>query len=398
MRRYRARRTAGVVATLLLTLALAATGALALTHFPSSPSTPEETAGELRATILSRPHTFVDGETMLVLRAAQLRPLVSVVDARVVVDIAGLRDVLAPAFPPHEARSAELRTSASDAWVVPARPGRELDPYATAATIVSAPRSTTHAVEFRPIAPEVTTAELEALRVTEVVSEFTTHYPAGQPRVVNIRRAAELLDGTMLGPGETFSMNDALGERTTAKGFVAAPMISGGRLVDSVGGGISQVATTLYNAAFFAGLDLVAHTPHSFYIDRYPMGREATISWGGPELIFRNEWDASLLMRLTATETSITVRFYSSKLGRRVETSTGEPYAYRAPVTREVPDATLAPGERVLVEEAGAAGFTVDYTRVVLQNERVIRDETFRARYEPHNAVVLVGVASVHNR
>jgi vancomycin resistance protein YoaR len=135
--------------------------------------------------------------------------------------------------------------------------------------------------------------------------------------VLNIRRAAEEIDGTILDPGETFSMNEALGERTTAKGYVPAPMISNGRLVDSVGGGISQLATTLYNAAFFAGFDLVEHTPHSLYIDRYPMGREATVSWGGPELIFRNDKQASLLIKATATDTSITVRFYSSTLGRR---------------------------------------------------------------------------------
>jgi VanW like protein len=103
------------------------------------------------------------------------------------------------------------------------------------------------------------------------------------PRVHNIRRATQLLDGRLIAGGARFSMNDALGRRTRARGFVPAPMISGGRLVDSVGGGISQVATTMFNAAFFAGLRLVAHTPHSFYISRYPKGREATVSWGGPD-------------------------------------------------------------------------------------------------------------------
>jgi vancomycin resistance protein YoaR len=127
-------------------------------------------------------------------------------------------------------------------------------------------------------------------RPVVMVSHFRTLYPPGEPRVINIRRAAQLLDGTVLAPGERWSMNSALGRRTRARGFVPAPMISGGVLVNSVGGGISQVATTLYNAAFFAGLRLVAHTPHSFYISRYPMGREATISWGGPELIFQNDW------------------------------------------------------------------------------------------------------------
>ena len=196
-------------------------------------------------------------------------------------------------------------------------------------------------------------------RADELVSSFTTRYTPGEPRVVNIRRAAALLDRTVLGPGQTFSMNAALGERTLERGFVPAPMILGGRLVDSIGGGISQVATTLFNAAFFAGLDLVEHTPHSFYIDRYPMGREATVSWGGPELVFRNDWPAPLRMRLQATATSLTVRFYSARLGRRVETET-----------------------RVSNRRA-STGFTVEYTRRVFRYGRLLRDERYRWRYEP---------------
>jgi hypothetical protein len=99
--------------------------------------------------------------------------------------------------------------------------------------------------------------------------------------VINIRRAAVLLHRTLLRPGARFSLNERLGKRTRARGFVAAPSISGPIHVDSVGGAVSQVATTLYNAAFFAGLRLIAHTPHSFYNSRYPKGREATISWRG---------------------------------------------------------------------------------------------------------------------
>jgi VanW like protein/G5 domain len=228
-----------------------------------------------------------------------------------------------------------------------------------------------------------------------LVGSFATNYEPGQPRVRNIKLAARMLDGTVLSPGETFSMNEALGERTIARGFVPAPSISGGRFVDSVGGGISQVATTLYNAAFFAGLDLVAHTPHSFYIDRYPIGREATISWGGPELVFRNQWEAPLRMRLRATATRLSVRFYSARLGRRVETETGTPYAYVQPVRIRVTNPSLGPGNERVVQEAGEPGFTVEYTRRVYRRGVLIRHERFRTRYEPRNAVVEVGPTAV---
>jgi vancomycin resistance protein YoaR len=209
-----------------------------------------------------------------------------------------------------------------------------------------------------PPQPRIRDPEPKPPPANEVVARFTTRYPAGEPRVTNIRRAAELLDGTQLRPGATFSMNAALGERTLERGFVPAPSIVDDRFVDSVGGGISQVATALYNAAFFAGLDLVEHTPHSIYIDRYPLGREATISWGGPELVFRNDWPAPLRMHLRATDTELTVRFVSAGLGRRVETETSDRIA------------------------SGGDGFTVEYTRRVYRYDELIVEERFRSRYE----------------
>ena len=228
-------------------------------------------------------------------------------------------------------------------------------------------------------------------RGNQVVARFTSRYEPGEPRVINIRRAAQLLDRTIIPSGGYFSMNKALGRRTVERGFVPAPMISGGRLVNSVGGGISQVATALYNAAFFAGLTLVEHTPHSFYISRYPMGCEATISWGGPELVFKNAWDAPVVMRLKATATAITVTLYSEPAGRRVDSWTGRPYGYVQPTTRFVPNSYLRRGVQRVVQEAGGPGFTVQYGRRVLRGSRVVSNDRFRVRYEPVNRIVEVG-------
>jgi vancomycin resistance protein YoaR len=209
--------------------------------------------------------------------------------------------------------------------------------------------------------------------------------------VTNIRRAAEILDGTIVRAGEAFSLNRALGRRTVEKGFVAAPQILDGRLEDAVGGGISQVATTLYNAAFFAGVELVAHQAHQFYISRYPMGREATVSWGGPELIFRNDWPAAILMKVAASDSAITIRFYSRELGRRVETTTGEPYAVTRPRTIRTLNSALPPGTTSAVQSSGASGFAVRYTRRVFKRETLVRNERFTVRYDPQNAIVEVG-------
>jgi vancomycin resistance protein YoaR len=188
-----------------------------------------------------------------------------------------------------------------------------------------------------------------------------------------------------------FSLNRALGRRTTSRRFVPAPMISGGLLVDSVGGGISQLATTLYNAAFFAGLELIEHSPHSFYISRYPMGREATISWGGPELTFRNDWNGTVGIDVLATDSWVRVRLFSQRLGRRIETETGQPYAVVAPRTIVVFNRSLAPGERRLRQVVGSHRFDVEYTRRVYAGPVLRRRERFRVRYQPQNGVVEVG-------
>jgi vancomycin resistance protein YoaR len=147
----------------------------------------------------------------------------------------------------------------------------------------------------------------------------------------------------------------------------------------------------MFNAAFFAGLRLDVHQAHQFYISRYPMGREATVSWGGPELIFTNDWKAGLLIKVNAWSTGIRISFYSSKLRRRVETVTEDPYGYVQPRTRLVKNPALKPGERRVVQGAGPAGFTVQYTRKVYRGDELIKDERYRTRYDAENAFVEIG-------
>ncbi len=156
-------------------------------------------------------------------------------------------------------------------------------------------------------------AEAEELGIVELVGSFTTSYTPGQNRVTNIRRIAELTQGVILAPGETFSLNDHVGRRTRENGFVAAGTIVNGHLVDSVGGGISQFATTIFNAAFFAGLEFEEYQAHSIYFSRYPYGREATISWPRPHLKIHNPTPYGILIWPTSTSNSVTVDLYSTK-------------------------------------------------------------------------------------
>lgn len=160
--------------------------------------------------------------------------------------------------------------------------------------------------------------------VTAKVGEFTTRHACCQSRVTNIHRIADIVRGIYLLPGESVSLNEYVGQRTREKGFVAAGAIRSGHLEDEVGGGVSQFATTIFNAAFFAGLDIPVYQAHSLYFSRYPFGREATISHPAPDLVLHNVTDYPVLIWTSYTDTSITVEMYSTpnvlveELGQRV--------------------------------------------------------------------------------
>ncbi len=155
-------------------------------------------------------------------------------------------------------------------------------------------------------------AQVEALGINEVVGEFTTNHACCENRVQNIHRIADIVRGVVILPGEQFSINEYVGRRTTEGGFVPAGTIQQGRFVDGVGGGISQFATTMFNAAFFGGLDFIAYQSHSIYISRYPRGREATLSYPVPDLIVENNTPYGMLVWTSYTDTSITVQLWST--------------------------------------------------------------------------------------
>ncbi len=279
-----------------------------------------------------------------------------------------------------------------DGWrLVPERPGVVLDGMRIGAALVRDTESSVFVARFADAKPTLTVALAKKLGIRELVAEFTTEHKCCAPRVTNIHHGAEIVDGTVIRSGEEFSLNEVLGERTAARGFVMAPQIRGGRLEDAIGGGVSQIATTVFNAAFFAGVELVQHQPHQFYISRYPMGREATVSWGAPELIWRNDWPAAILVDVATTDTSITVRFFSSLLGREVRTTMGTPTGYVQPRRIVVRNKELKPGERVVIQEPGPPGFSISYTRTVLRAGKVTRDERWHWRYDAENGIVELG-------
>ncbi len=275
--------------------------------------------------------------------------------------------------------------------VVPDRPGVRLDAGKVADALLPVLAETGPdrrvKVGVTTAQADFTTEDARALKIREPVSSFVTYYPDADYRNINQGRAAELINGTVLMPGDTFSFNDTVGERTRANGFVVGFVISNGAFAEDLGGGVSQVVTTTFNAAFFAGLKDVAHTPHSFYIDRYPVGREATVAWPDIDLRFKNTTPYGVLIEawvVPSTPSSsgeMHVRMWSTKY-----------WDVRAGVSERT-NAT-SPGVRYdssagCVSQVGVSGFDIDVYRFFRRagSDQLVRRETMHTTYLPADTV-----------
>ncbi len=237
--------------------------------------------------------------------------------------------------------------------------------------------------------PKVTTELAQQLNVKQLVSSFTTFHPCCKPRVENIHRIADLIDGTIVLPGETYSVNTTLGQRTAANGFTMAPTIVKGEMDDTVGGGISQFATTLFNAVLRGGYEIIERQPHSIYFNRYPMGHEATLSFPKPDLIFRNDTQAGMVIKTSYNATSIKVMIFGDNNGRVVTTDVSKPFDTVEPELEYVADPELPPDEEK-VEEKGDYGFTVYASRTVREKDGTERKETRKVIYKPRARRLIV--------
>lgn len=232
----------------------------------------------------------------------------------------------APALPPVNLTEQgdltwEPKTGAATARK--ARTGRLIEQGVSVDNVIAAIETDSHQIVFpsEKVDPEVT--DRAAQKATSLLGTFTTSFTCCEPRVTNIQQMAKTVDGTVIGPGEQFSLNGVAGERTTANGYKNAPTIGeNNELINTIGGGVSQFSTTTYNAAYFAGLQIDSHTPHSFYIDRYPAGRESTLDFGSIDLLWTNDTDAPVVVRSSASDTAVTVSIYGDNGGRRVSAKT----------------------------------------------------------------------------
>jgi vancomycin resistance protein YoaR len=261
--------------------------------------------------------------------------------------------------------------------IIPGSNAVEVDDAALPDAIMRAATSVTRTAPL-PVKdgtpPSFTTADAESLGIRNLLYTSTTFFSPGgdfknQNRIVNIQRMADEVNGAVVLPGEVFSLNGYVGQRTLEDGYRVAGAIIGPIVYccdhpANIGGGVSQFTTTLYNAVFWSGLEDIEHTPHSLYITRYPMVREATLGYPTPDLKFRNNTEAAVYIKTEYTGSSITVKFFGDNGGITVTEQVSERSGFTDPVEYFEPDTSIPPGTQEERDD-GSLGFTATVTRTI---------------------------------
>lgn len=296
-----------------------------------------------------------------------------------------IEDELAPVEKP--GRDATWDVSSGKPVIVPSKVGSGLNPDDLAIAVASVMGKTAAAdrvVEPKVgiIQPKLTTEQAKELGVVEKLGSFTQNFPYAAYRVQNIGTAARYINGTLLRPGEVFSLNKVIKERTVAngytKGFVIGP---GGVFKEDQGGGVSASATTAWSAAFYSGLERVYTQAHSIWIPRYRAGLEATVAWGAFDMKFRNDTPNGVFITTIMTNTSMTMTLWGTKVYDDIQ-------AVSSPKRNIVPFDTLYDPSPTCREQGGQQGFTIDVFRVFIKDGKEVKREKITTRYRPSPTVI----------
>jgi vancomycin resistance protein YoaR len=283
----------------------------------------------------------------------------------------------------------------SDRVVVrPAETGRQLDVDAARRAILAAALTPTDRIARLVVEralPERTTREARGMGITGRVAGYTTYYGGEPNRIHNVQLVARLIDGALIAPGATFSFNGTTGERSADKGFLEAPVIINGELQTGLGGGVCQVSTTVFNAAFEAGVPIESRTNHALYISHYPQGRDATVNYPDTDLKFRNDTGRWLLLRAFVGSSALTVKLYGTPQGRRVESETAPLEVTGPPTSKRIPDPNIWTGIQV-VEKSGEPSRRTSVTRrVYSRNGKLVAEDTWTSWYRAEPKIVRYG-------
>lgn len=282
-----------------------------------------------------------------------------------------------------EPNDAHFEFSGGKPVIVGGEPGTTLEPEAVAEAVGQAALGDERATELEMVQkdPETSRQALEELGIKEVVASFSTPLTSEPVRTKNLVRGAQLVTGTLVEPGQTFSLLDTLSPITVENGYFAAGIVNNGVHTEGVGGGLSQMATTTYNAGYFAGYDDVEHRPHSYWFTRYPPGREATIYVGSLDVKFKNDTPYGALMQSWVSGGELHVAIWSTKHYEvRTSDSGKRNVVPTTTVHRSGPDCENYP--------AGNDGFSITNYRKVYLDGDLVKDESYQWTYKPDNGIV----------
>ena len=292
------------------------------------------------------------------------------------------------------AKNAAFAVSGRSIRVVPARIGRVLDRERAARAIMGAALHTSGRIAplvMKTTQPSRTTEQAKAMGVTGLVGSYETSFSGTANRIHNVQLVAKLIDNKFIAPGAVFSFNQTTGQRSAAKGFLTAPQIVNGQLVDALGGGICQVSTTVFNAAFEAGLDIQERTNHALYISHYPLGRDATVSWPSPDLKFQNDTDHWLLIRTFSSYSTLIVALFGTPQHRKVVSEAAPLHINGPPPLKRILDPNLAVGTKVLDDPGESSSSTHVQRRVFSAGGKLLHDDTWYSTYRSSPKIVRVG-------
>jgi vancomycin resistance protein YoaR len=353
---------------------------------------------------LSAPVHLELGKTRWLLSRAKLARLVELpADGRTQLTVSGLaanvwlrrlgKRVEKPA---HDATFA---VHGSHVSVVPAQPGIRLAALGAARALLYAvlkrrPELRVAQLPVQESPAKLSTEAAKAMHIRARVSGYTTYFGGVPNRIHNVELVSHLVDQKLIAPDSTFSFNKTTGDRNAAKGFLVAPVIVNGELTTGLGGGVCQVSTTVFNAAFEAGLKITERTNHALYISHYPQGRDATVNYPDVDLQFVNDTGNWLLLRTFVSSSSLTVGLYGTPVDRKVTSTTSPLVSHGVPPVKKTIDPSLKPGEKV-VDDPGLPAMTTSVTRdVYAPGGKLLYHDTWYSSYRALPKLVRIGPAA----
>jgi vancomycin resistance protein YoaR len=361
------------------------------------------TAARQARLALSAPVHLELGKTRWLLSRAKLARLVELpADGRTQLTVGGLaandwlrRLGTRVAKPPKDATFA---VDGKHVRVVPALPGTRLAAFAAARAVLHAalkrrPELRVAQLPVEEAPAKLSTEAARAMHISAQVSGYTTVFGGVPNRIHNVELVAHLVDEKLIAPDATFSFNKTTGERNAEKGFLVAPVIVNGELTTGLGGGVCQVSTTVFNAAFEAGLKITERTNHALYISHYPQGRDATVNYPDVDLQFVNDTGSWLLLRTFVSSSSLTVGLYGTPVDRKVTSTTSPLVSHGKPPVKKTIDPSLKPGKKV-VDDPGLPAMTTSVTRdVYAAGGKLLYHDTWYSSYRALPKLVRIGPA-----